>query len=611
MAGPSRPGGPPSRTRRLLGEALALLRAGQPAKAGEICDAVLALEPNQPDALHMGGVIALQTGRLDKALERLSRLARLQPRNAGALGDLGLALLTAGRLGDSELTLSRALGLKPAYPEAWLNLGNVMSALGRDPEAAECYGRALKLKPAFPEAHNNLAIVQLRLGRPAVALDGARQALKLRPGMAEGSQTEALALDALGRPDEAIAVAREAIRGRPRAASAWYDLGSIELHYGRLEEAAAHFRQAIALEPGRGEWHRMLSEIVRHKAHNAEIEAMQRAFDDPATRDAERMHFAFGLGKALADIGEHETSFDYIAAGNRLRRQRIDYSPAESDARFADIKAAFTPELFARRAGVGDPDPTPIFVLGMPRSGTSLVEQVIASHPDVHGGGEFTLLNQLVGSLGTGNAPLRFVGLFGRMADPDFAALGAHYVRDLRALSAEARFITDKTPGNFLLIGMIRLILPNATIIHCRRDPVDTCLSIWKTYFGAEGLRYAYDLTEIGHYYRLYADLMEHWRAVLPGFVHDVDYERLIADFDGEAPKILAACGLDWREECGNFFAAGRPVHTASSAQVRQPIYKTSVGQGSRYGARIAPLLEALGPLGSPREIISDDPTRP
>jgi hypothetical protein len=324
---------------------------------------------------------------------------------------------------------------------------------------------------------------------------------------------------------------------------------------------------------------------------------MQRAYESPGTRDSERMHFAFGLGKALADIGEHEKSFDYIAAGNRLRRQRINYAPAESEARFADIKGTFTPALFEAHAGSGDPDRTPIFVLGMPRSGTSLVEQVLASHPDVHGGGEFTLLNQLVGSLGTGNGPLRFSELFARIADADLAALGARYVRDLRGLSANARFITDKTPGNFLLIGMIRLILPNATIIHCRRDPVDTCISIYKTYFGAEGLRYAYDLGELGHYYRLYAELMEHWHGVLPGFVHDVDYEKLISDFNGEAPKILAACGLDWRDECRNFATASRPVHTASSAQVRQPIYNTSIGQGTRYGDRLAPLLEALGPL--------------
>jgi len=591
-------GAPPARTRKLLGEALALLRAGKPQQAGELCDAILAFEPNQPDALHMGGAVALQTGRLDKAIERLGRLVRLQPQNAAAFGDFGLTLLTAGRLAEAEQALGAALKLKPAYPEAWLNLGNLMLATGRDAGAVDCYSRALKLRPAFAEAQGNLAVAQLRLHEPRAALENARAALKRKPGMVEAARTEAEALDALGRPDEARAVAEATLRRHPNAGFAHYDLGTIALHYGRLNEAAAKFRAAIALEPRHGEWHRMLAEIVRHAPGDPEIAAMQRLYDDPSLPDGERMHLAFGLGKALADAGEHAKSFDYVLAANRLRRRQFSYASAESDATFADIRAAFTPALFAAHGGTGVPDPAPIFVLGMPRSGTSLIEQVIASHPDVFGSGESRLLNQLVGRLGGGAGPVRLSEVMGRVSEAELRRLGETYLNEQRALAPNARFIVDKMPGNFLLIGLIRLILPNATIIHCRRDPVDTCLSIFRTHFGAAGLRYAYDLAELGHYYRLYADLMAHWHALLPGFVHDVDYEKLVADFDSEAPKLLGACGLDWREECRDFFAANRPVHTASSAQVRQPIYKTSIGQAARYGDRIKPLLEALGPLG-------------
>jgi tetratricopeptide (TPR) repeat protein len=581
----------------MLGEALALLRAGKPQQAGEICDAILVFAPDQPDALHMGGAVALQAGRLDRAIDRLGKLVRLQPRNAAALGDFGLALLTARRTADAEKALTAALGLKPAYPEAWLNLGNLMLATGREPQAGECFARALKFRPGFPEAQCNLAVAQLRLHQPRAALENARAALQRKPGLVEAARTEAEALDALGRPDEAFAVAEATLRRHPEGGFAHYDLGSIALHYGRLDEAAAYFRAAIARDPRHGEWHRMLAEIVRHQSGDAEIAAMQRLYDDPSIPDAERMHLAFGLGKALADAGAHAESFDYVLAANRLRRRQFSYASAESDATFADIRAAFTPATLAARPATGDPDPLPIFVLGMPRSGTSLVEQIIASHPEVYGGGESSLLNRLVGSLGTGDRSLRLADVLGHLADPDFAALGARYVREQRALAPDARFVVDKMPGNFLLIGMIRLILPNATVIHCRRSPVDTCLSIFRTHFSSGGLRYAYDLAELGHYYRLYADLMEHWHAVLPGFIHDVDYENLVADFDGEAPKLLAACGLDWHEECRNFFAAGRPVHTASSAQVRQPIYQTSIGQAARYGDRLKPLLDALGPL--------------
>jgi tetratricopeptide (TPR) repeat protein len=585
-----------ARQQKLLGEALTLLRAGQLQQAGELCDAVLGFDPHQTDALHMGGVIALQRGRFDTAVERLGRLVTQQPGNAPALSDYALALQQVGRLAEAEAALTDALRQRRNFPEAWVNLGNVLAAAGRDSEAADCYAEALQQRPAFPEAHNNLALAQLRLGLPATALLGAQRALTLRPGMIEAQQTMAGALDALGRPDDAIAVCRDIIDRHPRFAAAWYDLGTIELHYGRLDAAAAHIRQALALAPGRGEWHRMLANIVRHAADDPEIAAMQRLDAQPATSEEERLHLAFGLGKALEDTGAHDLAFDHFLAGNRMKRQRLTYASADSDALFADIKAAFTPERLARHAGSGTPDATPIFVLGMPRSGTSLVEQVIASHPEVRGGGEFTLLNRLVGSLGDGRSgPFRFGDLLDHIEDTRLRAVGEDYVREIRALSATAGRITDKTPGNFLLIGMIRLLLPNAKIIHCRRDPVDTCLSIFKTYFGADGLRYAYDLGEIGHYYALYADLMAHWDQVLPGVVHAISYEALVADFDAEAPKLLAACGLDWREECRSFFNTARSVQTASSAQVRRPIYSSSIGLAARYGDRIGPLLAALG----------------
>ncbi|HTJ57993.1 MAG TPA: sulfotransferase [Devosiaceae bacterium] len=591
---PRRPGNPDPAVPRMLGEALALLRAGQAARAGEICDAVLAIDPKQPDALHMGAAIALQQGRPERASERLEKLTKLQPQNGSALCDLGLAYHLAGRFAEAEAVLTRCLQLRRDFPEAWNNLGNALAGTGRDSEAADAYQRALALRPAFPEAHNNLALAQLRLGLPALSLEGAQRALALRPAMLEALQTLAAALDALGRPEEAIAVSQELIRRSPRPGAAYYALGSIQLHYGRLDAAAENFRKAIALEPGHGEWHRMLAQIVKHDARDVEIETMARLYQSGGTRQAERMHLSFGLGKALDDIGAYEEAFDYFLEGNRLKRARLSYASTDSDRLFADIKQAFTPDRLARNAAAGSPDKTPVFVLGMPRSGTSLVEQVIASHPAVRGGGEFTLLNRLVGSLGQGEGRFRFDDLLDRVGDSQLTELGQSYVAQLRALSSDARFITDKTPGNFLLIGMIKLLLPNATVIHCRRDAVDTSLSIFKTYFAAEGLRYAYDLAEIGHYHALYRDLMAHWHQALPGFVHDVSYEALVGDFDTEARALLAHCGLDWRDEVKEFFNTRRSVQTASSAQVRRPIYNSSIGLAARYGDRVAPLLRAL-----------------
>jgi hypothetical protein len=236
-----------------------------------------------------------------------------------------------------------------------------------------------------------------------------------------------------------------------------------------------------------------------------------------------------------------------------------------------------------------------VFVLGMPRSGTTLVEQVLASHPEVAGAGEFTVLNRLVGTLQAGSGPFRFEAALGELNAGLLARIGRAYLDHTRGLAPAARYIVDKTPGNFLLIGMIRLLFPNARIVHCNRDAVDTSLSIFRTYFAATGLRYAWDLGEIGHYHRLYQQLMAHWRTLLPGFVHETSYEAMVGDFEGEGRRLSGFLGLDWRPELRAFFNTPRPVQTASAAQVRQPIYKSSIGHAARYGERVAPLLAALG----------------
>ena len=585
---------PPSRAGLLLAEAVEALRAGRFSRAAELTDEALQLEPNNPDGLHLGGIVALQLGRLPIAVERLRRANARSPANPALLGDYGLALHRAGRLADAEATLRRALKLQPAYPEALVNLGNVLGDLGRDDEALLCYNRAIALRPDFSEAHSNLALLDLRLGLPLEAVAAARRALALRPDMPEGLQSLGHALNAAGRFDEALIVQQRAIALWPRDGECHFDLGQTQMHYGRLADAATSFRTALALEPRHGDWHRLLSSIVRHKGRDAEIEAMQQLYAAANTSTNDRLNLGFGLGKALEDIGEHDESFGYFLEANRLKRATFRYASAESDKTFADIEASFTADYFAGDRPQGSPDPAPVFVLGMPRSGTSLVEQVLASHPDVVGAGEFVLLNRLVGGLNQATGPFRFANVLNGLDSANLAGLANAYLAHIRQLAPDARFVVDKTPGNFMLIGMIHLAFPNAKIVHCTRDAVDNSLSVFKTYFSAEGLRYAYDLAEIGHYHNLYLHLMDHWHAVLPGVVHDVSYETMVADFDGEARKLYDFVGLDWRDEAREFFNTARPVQTASAAQVRQPIYKTSVGQRARYGDRIAPLLKAL-----------------
>jgi len=583
----------PAGDQHLLAEALKAFQADQPERAAGLVSAFLALHPDHPGGLHLGGVISLQQGRLDTGIARLRQAARLSPGEARIRADLGLALEMSGQRMEAETAYRAALAVSPALPQVLLNLGRLLETQARDDEAAETYAALIRLQPNSGLALTRLAAVELRLMQPTAAIDTARRAIAADPTLVEPQQTLAGALDTLGRVDEAIAARQQVIAQHPDAAFGYADLGMTQMHHGRLAEAEANYRHALALDPGHGAWWRQLSYIVPHRERDADIAAMEALHHSNGVGPEDKLEVCFGIGKALDDIGAFDEAFNYFLEGNGLKRSGLSYSSDETDRLFDRMKAVFTPERFARHAGGGSPDETPIFVLGMPRSSTSLVEQVLASHPDVSGGGEFRLVNQLVGGLAQGPGfPL------GEALDHIGAGalrrMGERYVAQVRALAPGARFITDKLPGNFIMIGMIRLMLPNARIIHCRRNPVDNCLSLFKNVFAAQHLRYAYDLREIGHYYARYLDLMAHWHKVLPGVIHDVTYEELVADFDGKSKALMAYCGLDWRPECREFFNTRRSVQTASSAQVRRPIYSTSIGQGARYGERIAPLLEAL-----------------
>jgi tetratricopeptide (TPR) repeat protein len=363
--------------------------------------------------------------------------------------------------------------------------------------------------------------------------------------------------------------------------------------FGRRDDAIAGYKAALALSPGNAEWLRMLGKL---DAEQTSLADARKRYAAAASGSEERAHLGFHLGKLLEEAGAFPEALDVLLDANRIVRQGLAYDPADSDRAFADIIATFSAELFADRAGAGDPDRTPIFVLGMPRSGTTLVEQIIASHPDVFGAGELPLMRDVVAAAYAETGTGSYAELLARLDNLALASLGRDYVGRLRDYSSAAERITDKMPGNFLLIGMIKLALPNATVIHCVRDPADTGISIFKNYFarGLGALRYAYDLAEIGHYHRLYQTLMRHWHAVLPGFVHDVSYEALVADQEGETRRLLDACGLDFRPETLDFFKTERPVHTASLAQVRSPISAASIGIADRYGEGLAPLRAAL-----------------
>ena len=306
------------------------------------------------------------------------------------------------------------------------------------------------------------------------------------------------------------------------------------------------------------------------------------------------MHFS--LGKAYADLGQNERSFRHFLVGNALKRRDTAYDEPAMLGFFDRVRAAFTPALMQSKAGLGDPSTVPVFIVGMPRSGTTLVEQILASHPNVFGAGEREDFTRAVDSLPSLNdGSLGFPEAVPALSGETLRQLGAGYLAGIAAAAPDAARITDKMPGNFPYVGLIHLTLPNARIIHLRRDPIDTCLSCFSILF-AVGQPQTYDLAELGRYYRAYAALMQHWRRVLPaGVMLEVQYEDVVADVAQQARRIVAHCGLPWDDACLAFHRTQRPVRTASAAQVRQEIYPTSVGRWRRYGDLLQPLIKELG----------------
>jgi hypothetical protein len=336
--------------------------------------------------------------------------------------------------------------------------------------------------------------------------------------------------------------------------------------------------------------------MIRFRDGDGHLTEMERLLGEADTLAlGERTDLYFALGKAYDDLGRHAEAAQQWLQGNALKRREISYDAAAVDEVFERIRNVFAQDWLEIRQGAGHPSAIPVFIIGMPRSGTTLVEQILASHPQVFGGGETKYFADAIGEIEAGRDVV-YPDVASTLTGFDFSDLGNRYLTDsLRFAGPDALHVTDKMPSNFLFAGLIHLSLPNATIIHTVRDPVDTCLSCFSKLFTGE-LNYTYDLAELGRYYRQYQLLMTHWKRVLPaGRIFDVCYEELVEDVEGQARRIVAHCGLQWDTRCLSFQENDRPVRTASATQVRQPVYKSAVGRWRPYGAFLAPLLRELG----------------
>ncbi len=611
--------------------ATTLCQIGRPEAAAAHFRAAVALEPNWAEARHNLGVALQALGRHEEALPEHEKAAELDPKLAGAqaslarlhrilgrpdravlhyrnalarnpddadlLSDFAGVLQKLGRFDEALACCQRALAHAPDHAAAQFNLAVVLQDMDDLPGAIAHYERALTLRPGFAKAWNNLANALQKLGRREEAATAYREALALDPDYADAHANLGKALQALGRDDQAIEHLARAVALDSSRAALHNEYGVALLAAGRMGEAQQAFERATHLAPDNVTFHFNLASFLAFSAEDPRLPALEKlAADEPALDEEARTSLHFALGKACSDLQQPDKAFGHLAEGNRLKRGRTAYDEQAMLRHFDDISAIFTPELMQAKQGGGFRSDAPIFVVGMPRSGTTLIEQILASHSQVFGAGEIDAFSRIVAeTAGTPEAPAIFPHGARNLSQEQLREIGGRYVDFVTRLAPGAARIVDKLPGNFALAGLIHLALPDARIVHARRNAADTCFSCFSLLF-AEDQPYAYDLGELGRYYRAYAGLMDHWRRALPpGAMIEVQYEDLVADFNGEARRLIAHCGLEWQESCLAFHETRRPVRTASVAQVRRPLYADSVGRWRPYAAHLRPLLRELG----------------
>ncbi len=533
-------------------------------------------------------------GRLDEAIANYNKAISIDPDFAEAYNNLGIALKGLGRLDEAVESYNRAISINPDFAEAHCNLGNALRDLSQLTEAVDSYDKAVSIKPAFVEAHNNLGIALKGLGRLDEAVESYLKAISINPNHTEAHNSLGNALNELGRFDEAVASYKIAISIIPDYAEAHCNLGTVFNELGQLNDAITSYKIAISSNPDHAKAHYYLSCALKHHDYDDTIRAMETFYARDDISSEQRMHLAFGLGKAFEDLIEHNRSFAYILEGNRLKRASYQYRIKEDIELYDKIKDVFSPVFFSNHPHAGNSDETPVFILGMPRSGSTLVEQILASHSLVFGAGELKDLSSLANTIRSKRRGNKFPECVSDLNEEELFALGSKYLDRLRKHSDINRFITDNMPHNFQLIGLIKVILPKARVIHCMRDPMDNCYSIFKKNF-AEEHKYAYEMMELGQYYNLYLDLMDHWRKSIPDFIYDIRYEELVFNQEEQTKKLLNYCKLPWEESCLSFHKTKRRVATASVNQVRRPIYSDSIRLWKKYERQLETLQKALG----------------
>jgi tetratricopeptide (TPR) repeat protein len=545
------------------------------------------------------GIDAAARGAADEAIAWFLKAVALQPDFAAAHANLGLLLLATQRHAEAEASLRTAVSFMPLDAALRNALGVAQETIQRFQQAEATYRAALAMQPEFAEAHANLGNCLRRLGRLDEAQQHCQRAVELGPDFAVAHYNLGVLLQDRGEDERAIARYRQALAIRPDYIEALNNLGSCLRTHGCIDEARATFERILELRPAQIEAHCNLAQYKTYRPGDPQIETLLAQRHRLASLpDDGRIRYWFAVGKMLEDVGRHDESFAAYAQGNRAKRATTPWDEAAHLDQQRRIVAAFTRETMAKACTAQPVDgPTPVFILGMPRSGTSLLEQVLSTLPGVHAAGEITWLAETLQSAerDDGEGVHRFPETLAGYSGERLLRLGRRHVERLRELAPQATHVVDKLPANFTHIGLIHLMFPHARIVHAMRDPMDSCFSCYSRLFSRNNLGFTYDLGTVARYWVGYHELMRHWRDVLPpGRILDVAYETMVADFENQARRLVEYLGLPWDERCLEFHDSQRVVRTASVAQVRRPVYRTSVARWKAYGRHLGPLYEVV-----------------
>ena len=595
------------KTQRLLARAKKISKKGEHEEARKLYTTVLEASPNNQEA--KDGLLALQQGKdqlsppkaeiqsvfalysngqIQEALDAVETLTKDYPNEPLLYNISGACYKEIGQLEEAFKSFQKAVALKPDYAEAQYNLGVTIHELGQVDSAIKCYERVLAIQHAYPNAHNNLGQILLESGQPDAAMNHFEWAVAYQPEFSEAHNNLGSSLLALRQINTAVTHYEKAIALKPDYQLAYNNLGIAYQRLGEIDKAFKSFERALAIKSDYAKAHHNLSSLKKYTKSDKQIVEMESLLSIKDLSQSDRIFICFALAKAYENLGKQEELFKVLHEGNQLRKKELKYSIEKSENHNSIIKKLFnsSPKPLSNQASTI----RPIFIVGMLRSGTSVVEQIISSHHEVYGAGELKNLTQII-------IPILREHLTDdkkKLSKKTFLSIRKQYLESLSRFNTSENVITDKWPLNFRSIGFILSAIPEAKIIHLKRDARATCWSIYKHYFSDTGNGWAYNFDDLAEFYKLYSELMRYWHEMFPGKVYDISYEDLTTNQEDETRKLLEYCELEWDQNCLDFHKNKRAVDTASVLQVRQKMYQGSSEAWKEHEEYLQPLIKAL-----------------